>query len=449
MSLSFESRPAYLPYREAFDQTGRLWDDAPAWVAARREEAWNRFSAVGFPSPRDEEWKYTPTSAIEQTAFRPAPETLLVLRQVEPFIPFGFSGPVAVFVNGRLQPALSRLGGLPEGATLVGLHSALALWPEELEPNLMRLAADEDNPFAALNGALAEDGAYLRLRQGIELDQPVLLLHLTAGNHVPVMAHLRHLVVAEAGSRVTLLARQASLGDGVHFVDTLTEVAVGEGAAVDYLKLQEESPRAYPLAQLRARVEKDGRFSSRIFSFGGQLAREDVHVELAGSGASCQLDGLYLADGHQHTDTHTRIDHRVPATSSRQTYKGIVAGRARAVFKGRVLVERDAQQADARQANHNLLLSPEAEIDTTPQLEIYADDVKCSHGATVGQLDEKQVFYLRSRGLDDAAARAALTYAFAAGAMEGAIPCVREAVAATLLERLPGGELAREFFHEF
>jgi Fe-S cluster assembly protein SufD len=449
MSLSFESRPTYLPYREAFDQTGLLWDDAPAWVAARREDAWNRFSATGFPSPRDEEWKYTPVAAIEQTAFRSAPEALLALRQVEPFVPLGFSGPVAVFVNGRFQPALSRLDGLPEGATLVGLHSALALWPEELEPRLMRLAADEDNPFAALNGALAEDGAYLRLRPGIELDQPVLLLHLTVGNHVPVMAHLRHLVVAEANSRVTLLARQASLGEEVHFIDTLTEVAVGEGAAVDYLKLQEESLRAYPLAQLRARVEKGGRFGSRIFSFGGQLSREDVHVELAGEGASCQLDGLYLADGRQHTDTHTRIDHQVPATSSRQTYKGIIAGRARAVFKGRVLVERDAQQTDARQANHNLLLSPEAEIDTTPQLEIYADDVKCSHGATVGQLDENQVFYLRSRGLDESAARGTLTYAFAADVMEAAIPCVGEAVAATLLRRLPGGELAREFFHEF
>lgn len=449
MSLAFESRPAYLPYREAFDQAGLLWGDAPAWLAARREEAWKRFSAAGFPSPRDEEWKYTPVAAIEQTAFRPAPETRLSLRQVEPFVPFGFSGPVAVFVNGRLQPALSRLDGLPDGAVLTGLHSALALWPEELESRLMRLAADEDNPFAALNGALAEDGAYLRLRPGIELDQPVLLLHLTVGDHVPVMAHLRHLVVAEAGSRVTLLARQASLGEEVHFVDTLTEVAVGEGAAVDYLKLQEESLRAFSLAQLRARVEKDGRFNSRIFSFGGQLAREDLHVELAGSGSSCQLDGLYLADGRQHTDTHTRIDHRVPATTSRQTYKGIVAGCARAVFKGRVLVERDAQRADARQANHNLLLSPEAEIDTTPRLEIYADDVKCGHGATVGQLDENQVFYLRSRGLDESAARAVLTYAFAADVMQDAIPCVGEAVAATLLQRLPGGERAREFFHGF
>lgn len=449
MSASFESRPTYLPYREAFDQTGLLWDDAPAWVAARREEAWNRFSAVGFPTPRDEEWKYTPVSAIEQTAFRPAPESRLSLRQVEPFIPLGFTGPVAVFINGRFQPALSRLDGLPEGAILVSLHSALALWPEELEPSFLRLAADEDNPFATLNGALAEDGAYLRLRQGVELAEPVLLLHLTAGNHVPVMAHLRHLVVAEGGSRATVIARQATLGEEVHFVDTLTEVVVEESATVDYLKLQEESLRAFPLGQLRARVEKDGRFTSRTFSFGGQLAREDIHVELVENGAQCELDGLYLADGRQHTDTHTRVDHLVAGTSSRETYRGVLAGRARGVFNGRVIVERDAQQTDARLTNHNLLLSPEAEIDTQPQLEIYADDVKCSHGATVGQLDETQVFYLRSRGLSEAAARAALTYAFAAGTVQAApVPCVREAVAAILLQRLPGGELAREFFHE-
>lgn len=439
----------YLPYREAYARAGLRWGDAPRWLSERREHAWTRFVASGFPTFRDEDWKYTPVTALAQTNFQGAPDAVINMRQAEAFLPFGCKGHVAVFVNGHFHAALSRLDSLPVGVSLSNLHGALARWPAQLESHVLRFEADDGNPFVALNAALAEDGVYLHVAEGVELDDPVFILHLTTGTGSPLMTQVHHVVAADAGSRFSLFVHHASLNEDIHFSNTLTEVGLAKGAAMNYIKLQDKSPRAYPFAQLRVRQEADSRFTSRIFSFGGLIAREDVGVDLAGAGAVCELDGLYLADGRQHTDTHTRIDHSVPSTTSRENYRGILAGRARAVFNGRVVVRPGAQKTDARQANHNLLLSRDAEVDTKPQLEIYADDVKCSHGATVGQLDEDMVFYLRSRGLDETTARAVLTYAFAAEMVQStSLPCVREMVAPVLLRRLPGGSLVQDMMRE-
>lgn len=449
MNTRLESRPVPPAYREAYEQAGIDWGDIPPWLEERRMQAWQNFASSGFPTTRHEDWRYTPLSALETTAFHPIPAARLSPREVDALMPYGCKGHRAVFINGRFQPALSRNDALPDGSMLTSLRSAVSRWPAGLETRFPLPGPAEDNPLVAMNWALAGDGAFLEVAEGVALDDPVFLLHITTADSVPVMSHLHHLVVAGAGSRFTLVSHHVSLQEGLYFADTLTEIEVGRGARVDYLKLQDEGRGAYALAQLRARVHGSGQLSSRIFSLGGLLAREDLHVELAEEKAACELDGLYLADGRQLTDTHTRIDHLAAHTGSRETYKGILADRARGVFNGRVVVRPEAQKTDARQINHNLLLSSHAEIDTKPQLEIFADDVKCSHGTTVGQLDESRVFYLRSRGLDEATARAVLTYAFAEDIVQATpLPCVRELVADTLLQRLPGSSMAQAFFQE-
>lgn len=448
MDMQLEPR-AFLPYQEAYVRAGLRWGAAPRWLEQSRERAWTRFVSGGFPSQRDEDWKYTSLTGLAQTVFQAAPDPVVNLRQAEIFLPYGCKGHVAVFVNGHFHKALSRLDVLPSGARLASLHDALARWPEQLEAHLSRPAEDGGDPFGALGGALAEDGIYLHVGEGVVLEDPVFVLHLTTVEALPLMAHLRHVVVGGAGSSFSLFVHHASLGDDGNFTNTSTEIALAQGASMNYLKLQDGSARSYPFAQLRARLGADARLVSRVFSFGGLLAREDLRVDLDGEGAACDLAGLYLADGRQHCDTHTRIDHLAPATTSREHYKGILAGRARAVFGGRVTVSPEARKTDARLSNHNLLLSPDAEIDTKPQLEIRTDDVKCSHGATVGQLDEDMVFYLRSRGLDEATARALLTYAFAAELVQTAtLPCVREMVAPVMLRRLQGGRLVADLIRE-
>lgn len=449
MNTRPDTRPVSPTYWQAYERAGLDWGEIPAWLAERRQMAWQHFSSTGFPTTRHEDWKYTPLSALENTSFHPIPAALLSLRDVDALMPYRCKGHRAVFVNGHFQPALSRNDTLPGGSILTSLRSAVRHWPRGLEARFPLPDPAEDNPLVAMNWALAGDGAFLEVAEGVVLDDPVFLLHITTTNGAPVMSHLHHMVVAGAGSRFSLVSHHVSLQEGIYFADTLTEIRIGRGAQVNYLKLQDEGRGAYALAQLRASVQDGGSFSSRIFSLGGLLAREDIHVELAEERAACELDGLYLANGRQLTDTHSRIDHLAAATSSRQTYKGILTDRARGVFNGRVIVRPEAQKTDARQINHNLLLSPHAEIDTKPQLEIFADDVKCSHGTTVGQLDENRVFYLRSRGLDEATARAVLTYAFAEDLVRSTpLACVRELVSDTLLHRLPGSSRAQAFFQE-
>lgn len=405
------------------------------WLADIRAEAMEEFHTYGFPTLRDEEWKYTSVTRIEQGRFSllaPAPQALMA-EQIEMLaLP---DAQRLVFVDGRHMPALSSTDGLPAGITIASIADLLEREPERLQTLLARQSRDYSSGFAALNAACMIDGSYLYLAQGTMLDAPLHLLFIATQDNLAT--HVRNFVVAEANSRACIIEHHVALGASRYFTNVATDIVAGRGAHIEHHKLQEESAKAFHIAATNACLSRDSHFVSASYAFGSALARTGINVALDGEGAECSLDGLYMGDGRQHIDHHTCIDHNRPRGTSREFYKGVLSGAARAVFNGKVIVHPDAQHSDALQTNHNLLLSEQAEVDTKPQLEIWADDVKCSHGATVGQLDDNQVFYLRSRGVDDAAARALLTYAFAAE-MTGRVAL---APLRTRLERLLCGRL--------
>ncbi len=400
----------------------------------------SHFDAMGFPTPRLEDWKYTNVAPIEKRYFEypdaQGAELSPAQRQALAFE--GFEGPTLVFVNGRFCPGYSRLSPLPEGVTVGALADALQECPETLSAHLGRYADPAANAFAALNTALMDQGAYIHVPAGVSLDAPVLLVYAASGER-QLMTHPRNLIVAGDNSRVAVVEHYVNIDASAYFTNAVTEVVAGPGAAVDHYKVQRESEAAYHVATIQVHQGRDSRFASRNFSLGGRLVRNDINALLGATGADCTLDGLYMARGRQHVDNHTYVDHAVPHCSSREYYKGVLDGRGRAVFNGRIMVRQDAQKTDAHQSNHNLLLSQDAEVDTKPQLEIFADDVKCSHGATVGHLDGDALFYVRSRGIDEQSAHSLLTYAFARELVgRAAIPAVRAVMERSLLAWLPG-----------
>jgi Fe-S cluster assembly protein SufD len=431
-------------YREAFEGTARERRGEPGWLKELREAAFDRFSQRGFPTTRDEEWRHTNVSPLTRTPFRraegdgrdvgalPAPAASANLR--------------AVFVNGRLSPALSTLERMPQGVTLTSLAEALGREPERLQPHLASIAGDSRSVFADLNTASVEDGAFVSLAPGVVVEEPIHLVFLSAGDAAsPVVSYPRSLVLAGRGSQARIAEIYAGAEGKAYFSCAVTEIVLEDNAALDHSKLQREAPSGFHVATLAVSQGRDSRFTDHHLSFGAALSRTDIAVGLAGPGGECVLDGLFLADGERLTDTHTRIDHVAPHCSSRELYKGIVDGRGRGVFHGRIVVRPGAQKTDAYQTNKNLLLSKEALVNSTPQLEIFADDVKCKHGSTTGQLDESALFYLRARGLPEAAARSLLTCAFASELVHRlAVPSLRAAVEEHLHERLPGAGTMKE-----
>jgi Fe-S cluster assembly protein SufD len=411
----------------------------PAWLAAARKAAIARFAELGFPDRRDEAWKYTNAARIADVPYEPAPpapvgpEALAALR-----LPLA-EGPHLVFANGRLVPELSA--GAPDpGVTTAGLKQVLASDPDRLEPELARLSL-EDRSFAVLTAALWADGALVRVPRHTALRDPLFLVFLTTGGPGPMAVHPRTVVVAEPGSRATVVEVHASLDDGASLLVPLTEIRVGENAALDHVVLGRAGAGATQLASCAVRVERSGRFASTWITAGGRLVRNDLVVELAGEGAEATLDGLYVTGDGEHVDSQTTVDHQLPHGSSRELYKGVLGGRSRAVFNGRIWVRPDAQKTDARQRNENLLMSADAEVDSKPQLEIQADDVRCSHGSTIGQLEKDALFYLRTRGIDERAARALLTLGFASQITAGiASAALRRRVEELVIERLFGAE---------
>jgi len=424
-------------YRTDFRQ---LDGTLPARLRAARQSAMERFADLGFPSTHLEDWKYTDVAPIAATPFRLAngapPQ---VTRQTIAPLQLGVACEL-VFVNGRFAPTLSTLATLPAGVVVMNLAAASAAVPDLLDAHLGRYAAYEAQSFTALNTAFLRDGALIHVPKGLQLEMPIHLLFLaTAG--AATVAHPRSLIVAEESSAVTVVESSAGIPDESYLTNAVTEVVVGPNAAVTHYKLQREGAAAFHVATVEAQQAQDSRFHSYVVSLGGALVRTAVNVTLAATGAQCTLDGLYLAGGRQHVDHHTCIDHREPHGTSREVYKGILDGRATGVFNGKVFVRPDAQHSDASQSNKNLLLSDEAVINTKPQLEIFADDVKCSHGATIGRLDEDAIFYLRSRGIDADVARTLLIHAFAAeliGRMPAAAVRARleEALAARFSDNL-------------
>lgn len=416
-----------------------------AWLDRSRACALDAFATSGFPTPRNEDWKYTRVTPIEKRSFTLPGRNGADLQSadVEPFFFGGLDCEQLVFVDGRYVDALSRRNVVESGVRITTLESAMNASSQLLESHLGHYADTDGRPFSALNTAFMTDGAVIHVKNRGAGRHPVHLLFVaTAGD---VVSHPRVLVVAEAASQTTVIESYVSLADGCYFTNALTEVVLMEEARVDHYKLQEESEKAFHVATLQVRQERDTHFASHSISFGGQLVRNDINVVLDAEGASCLLNGLFMARGRQHMDYHTRVDHAKPNGSSEEVYKGILDGRARGVFNGRVKVHPDAQKTDAHQSNKNLLLSRDAEVDTKPELENYADDVKCSHGATVGQLDEQSLYYLRSRGIGEAQARGLLTYGFARDILERVeLAPLREKLTLGLLERMPNAEQIRE-----
>lgn len=404
------------------------------WLQAKRLAALERFAGLGFPTQRDEDWKYTSVAGIEKASFALLPTSRgeMATAQVDAL---GLRGAHRlVFVNGRLEPWLSWVGALPAGVVVAGLAETLELNAAGLGDILADEAAD--SAFTALNLAFMTDGAYIRLPRGVAVKAPIQLLFVATEANLAIQPH--NLVVAEEGSSAHIVEQHAGMVGEPYFTNAVTRIVVGAGAEVQHHKLQQEGPRAFHIASLSAEQAGDSRFVSSSLAFGAGLSRTGIVVRLAAEGAACELNGLYLADGRQHVDHHTAIEHLRPHGTSREFYKGVLAGASRAVFNGRVVVHPDAQKSDAAQTNRNLLLSDRAEIDTKPQLEIWADDVKCSHGATVGQLDADEIFYLRSRGIDEGTAKSLLTLAFAREVVDRVklLP-LQECLDRLLHERLP------------
>jgi Fe-S cluster assembly protein SufD len=425
----------------------------PVWLRQLREDAWTRFHARGFPTTHDEDWRFTNLAVLAKTPFQRAAKGSVAVsaREIEQFRVSGAACQL-VFVNGHFAPELSELRDLPEGLEICSLVGAIdsgmvGAVPEGcasdgIEQHLGRYADVRRDVFTALNSALWDDGAYVRIRRGANVSRPIHLLYVSAGSGAEIMTHPRTLIVAEPTSHAAVIEDYVSLGTEAAFSNAVTELVAGQDAVVSHFLVERENLAAFNVSTLRLEQARGSNVSSHSILLGGGLVRNNVHPVLAGDGAECIINGLFVGARSQHLDNYMLVEHAQPHCGSRQFYNGILDGSARGVFHGRIVVHKDAQKTDAKQTNRNLLLSDNARIDTKPQLEIYADDVKCTHGATIGQIEEEQLFYLRSRGIDEVAARDAILYAFAAECLDRMHePAAREFAEGLIRERLT--ELAR------
>jgi Fe-S cluster assembly protein SufD len=403
------THPETAPYLDAF--AARSATAEPAWLAANRKAALARFAELGFPTRREEAWRYTDLRPLQAKAFPPAHSAASAAPQ-----PLRFAGPAhrVVLVDGRFDAALSEIGALPRGAWLASTAKTL-----DERPDLARDALAEDErarqPFAALNAAFFADGFVLALDKGVTLDRPVEIVHL-AGSAEPRSLHLRSAVVLGEGSHASLI--ESFSGDGEYWTNAVTAIRVGASASLAHARVQDESAGAMHFALTRASLHAKAHYESFTLTIGARLSRQDILARFDGAGGECRLDGAYCLRHDQEATTATFVDHAVPGCTTRELFKGVIDDRAHGVFLGRIAVRPDAQKSDAQQVNRNLLLSPRAAADTKPELEILADDVKCSHGATVGDLDEEALFYLRSRGIAAEDARRLLIEAFATDALD-------------------------------
>ena len=386
---------------------------APAWLKELRDRGIARFGELGFPTTKQEAWRFTSVAPLTETAFDLA-HPALRLPTPDAIKPFLLSdGPRLVFINGFLARSLST--PLLGDVRLDGLAQTLVDAPDLVRQHLSKYAPFVDRPFAALNTAFVRDGAFVHVPAKMTIDEPIQLLFLaTPADRARLVTHPRNLIVLEREARATVVETYAALGGGVYWTNAVTEVVVGDDARVDCYRVQRESDRAYHVAVTDVHQGRDTTVNVHAVSFGAALARHDLRGTLAGPGGYLILNGLYLLAGEQHADHHTAIDHAAPHCESHEYFNGVLDGRSRGVFNGRIIVRPGAQKTDSKQTNNNLLLSADAHADSQPQLEIYADDVKCTHGSTVGPLDPKALFYLRSRGIGEAEARRLMTYGFAA-----------------------------------
>jgi len=382
---------------------------APAWLKELRAGGIARFGDLGFPNMKQEAWRFTSVAPIAEGSFALAkpPARIPTLEDIRPFLLFE-AGYRLVFVDGFFQRALST----PFFDDVQSLAHVVTHRQDLVRQHLGTYAATLDRPFSALNTAFVSDGAFVHVPAKATIAEPIQLLFLATG--AKVVTHPRNLVVLEREARAAIVETYASLGEDVYWTNAVTEISAGDGARVDFHRVQRESPRAYHVAATQTHQGRDSTVNLHTVAFGGALARHDIGAVMAGPGGTLILNGLYLLAGTQHADHHTTIDHAADHCESHEYFNGVLDDKSRGVFTGRIIVRPGAQKTDSKQTNNNLLLSPDAHADSQPQLEIYADDVKCTHGSTVGPLDPRALFYLRSRGVGEHEARRLLTYGFAA-----------------------------------
>ena len=437
------------PYLAAFESFARATGEAePAWLRNLRANAIGHFERRGFPTPKEEDWKHTNVAPVVRTPFAFDPNA------IAPRIPgdlieaytFGvLKCSQLVFVNGHFAPKLSYLRWLPEGVRVGSLRELLHFDPKALELELGRSATTETHPFAALNTAFFQDGAFVHVPRGRVVEEPIHLLYVSSSSEPVGVAYPRNLIVLEDESQATVIESYVGLDRGAYFTNAVTEMRLGHAAILEHYKMQRESEAATHFSNTALVQGRSSTVSSTSINLGGGLVRNDIRTLFADEGGSLALNGLYLLHDGQHCDNHTFIDHAKPNCTSVELFKGILDAKSRGIFYGKILVRKDAQKSNARQTNKNLLLSNEAFADSTPGLEILADDVKCNHGSTVGQLDENAVFYLRSRGIDENAARTLLTYAFAGEILNQVkVASMKIKLDQLVLSRLPGSEVIRE-----
>jgi Fe-S cluster assembly protein SufD len=403
------------PYWEAFE---RFEEEIkhPTWLFPIRKAGIARFAELGFPTLKDEDWRFTNVAPIARLPFKPVLEHVGAQLEAAALKRFSFANFKAsrlVFVDGHFSEELSSILPQAEGVKVGNLAAALQSDPAILEKHLARYVQSEGNAFTALNTAFFQDGAFIYVPAGKTVEEPVHLLFVSTSLEAGATTMPRNLIIAEKGSKLTVIESFVSTENGPYFTNAVDELVIGENAVVEHCKFQDESMEAYHIAAMHVYLGRNCNFIAHSITTGARLSRNNIRTSLADEGVECILNGLYLTRDDQVADNHMIVDHAKPHCNSHEYYNGILDGRSKGVFHGRILVRPDAQKTDAKQTNKNLLLSDDATIDTKPQLEIYADDVKCTHGATIGQLNEESIFYLRARGIGADKARQMLIHAFA------------------------------------
>jgi Fe-S cluster assembly protein SufD len=403
------------------------------WLRKLREDAFARFCSTGFPTTHDEDWRFTNVAEIARTSFALATgASEIAEKDLKPWRMESAAAQL-VFIDGQFARQLSRIGTLPKGVAISGLKEAIAQGSKAVESHLGRYLDTQRDPFSALNTAFVEDGAFVHVSRGVSLEAPVHLMFVSTAADSPRMFHPRNLIIVDQEAEATVIEEYVSLGGNADLCNSATELVAGESANVSHYMIEREHHDAFNVSTLRMQQGRSANVASHSLLLGGGLVRNNVHPVLAGEGGECLINGLFVGNGHQHLDNYMHVEHASPHCGSRQFYNGILDGHAHGVFHGRIVVHKDAQKTDAKQTNRNLLLSDNAQIDTKPQLEIYADDVKCTHGATIGQIEENALFYLRSRGIEEVSARRMLLMAFAGECLDRMKPGPARAHAESLI----------------
>jgi Fe-S cluster assembly protein SufD len=405
-------------------------------LVALRQAARNVFDRKGLPAKKEEDWKYTSLWHLAQESFTHDAQPAAINNQQLNKLCLLNDAYRLVIVDGQFRVGLSDISDLQAGLEIKPLSESLTAAQAKLGQQIDL----EKAGLNALNTMLMQEGAYISIAENTKVEKAIEIVVINTGNTDKLAVHLRHLIDLQAGSEATVIEHYVSLADNTGFTNVVSEVSLAEHAKLDHYKLQHESLQHYHIATLAAKQAESSEWNTHNIALGGKLARNDIHSQLLGEQSHVTMNGLYLVKDDQHVDNHTRIDHAVPNTTSEELYKGVLDDSSHAVFNGKVIVHKDAQKTDANQSNRNLLLSRQCEIDSKPEMEIYADDVKCGHGSTVGQLDENQLFALRARGLDEVSARSLLTYAFAVDVLQKIDnEAIREALSAVIEQRLPRG----------